>query len=109
MKNEYLIKMIDGGILNIETDNESYAGCDTCDYGSKYINYITITMSQYILTIEITNEYGYALSVENAMHIFLRKHSDIECLYEKEFKSWFKKELKQISNFNKYRDKMKMR
>lgn len=51
MKNEYLIKMIDGGILNIETDNESYAGCDTCDYGSKYINYITITMSQYILTI----------------------------------------------------------
>lgn len=49
---EYLLQLKDGYLLNIESDEESYGGCPTCDYGSEYINTLTLICSKCRHTIQ---------------------------------------------------------
>ena len=35
---KYLVKLIDGEILDVIYDQEYHSGCPTCDYDSEYIN-----------------------------------------------------------------------
>ena len=46
-----LLKLKNGGIVNIQSNEYSYRGCPTCDYGSQYINEITITLTKYIINV----------------------------------------------------------
>lgn len=39
-----LLKLVDGGIENIKTDEEYHPGCPTCDYGSQYINDVEVIL-----------------------------------------------------------------
>lgn len=41
-----LVELTDGGILDISSDTWSYNGCETCDYGSEYVNEYIIKMSK---------------------------------------------------------------
>lgn len=47
---EYLLQLKDGYLLDIESDEESYDGCPTCNYNSEYINTITLICSKYTHT-----------------------------------------------------------
>lgn len=38
------MKLVDGGIVNIDYDKEAFKGCPTCDYGSSYITDLTVTL-----------------------------------------------------------------
>ena len=48
-----LIKLVDGGIKNISTDEDSMRGCETCDYGSEYINTMEMLMDVILKYVEI--------------------------------------------------------
>lgn len=58
-----LLPMKDGGIYEIVSDTDSYGGCETCDYGSSYINEFEVHMVSGKIYIEVRNMYEYALNV----------------------------------------------
>ena len=50
-----LLKLVDGGIENIKTDEEYLPGCPTCDYGSQYINDVEVTLTKHIIRASFNN------------------------------------------------------
>lgn len=89
--NKFLIKLTDGGIINIDTDERSHAGCPTCDYGSEYISEMTIYMTKYTIKASINQMYEYAINVDDTFKLFLPNIEEILKMDELEFTGWFKK------------------
>lgn len=92
-----LIKMVDGGLVNYKDDCYHYDGCPTCDWGSKYINEIDVTLTKYNIYVRTNQMYEYALSEGQMIKLFLSEYSMIQTLTEKEFIDWFKKKLCEIT------------
>ena len=92
---EYLLQLKDGYLLNIESDEESYGGCPTCDYGSEYINTITLICSKYTHTISISQMYDFALPSAVVMKVFLRNSETLKASTEKNLGKLVKKLLEQ--------------
>ncbi len=92
---EYLLQLKDGYLLNIESDEESYGGCPTCDYGSEYINTITLICSKYTHTISISQMYDFALPSGVVMKVFLRNSETLKASTEKNLGKLVKKLLEQ--------------
>ena len=88
-----LYPMIDGGIVNYEDDMRSIPGCETCDYGSEYINDITITLTKYKIHALLNEMYGYALSESDVMKLLLPAYEEIKGMTEKRFTEWFREHL----------------
>lgn len=91
-----LLKLKNGGIVNIQSDEYSYGGCPTCDYGSQYINEITITLTKYIINVNLNKMYEYCLSSGSLMIIILPNVDKIMSMTEEEFIKWFKEQLQKI-------------
>jgi len=85
-----LLKLRDGGIENIRTDEDSIRGCETCDYGSKYINTMEITLTKYKVTAVMNQMYEYAVSTDDTLNLFLPNIDQISRMTEDEFIAWFK-------------------
>lgn len=83
-----LVKLLDGGIINITDDKDYYSGCETCDYGSSYSNYYEFEMTKCSFVIEINQMYGYALSDGDIMNIILPNIDEIRQLTEDGFVDW---------------------
>ena len=96
--NEMLIKMVDGGLVDYDDDSYSYAGCETCDYGSEYINEIDITLTQYKIHVKTNQMYEYVLSEGQMIKLFLSECNTIQSMTEKEFADWFKEKLCEITH-----------
>ena len=80
---EYLLQLKDGYLLNIESDEESYGGCPTCDYGSEYINTLTLICSKCRHTISISQMYDFALSSGVVMKVFLQNSENTQSKHRK--------------------------
>ena len=67
-----LIKLLDDRIMSIATDHDYVRGfCETCDFGSRYIQTITVTFEDGDkVSYEIENDYGYALNEAKLMRFF---------------------------------------
>lgn len=83
-----LLKLVDGGIEHIYTDEHSSSGCETCDYGSEYINELQIIMTKYEIKATITQMYEYALTTQDALDLFLPNIEEIIQMTESEFVEW---------------------
>lgn len=88
---EYLLQLKDGYLLNIESDEESYGGCPTCDYGSEYINTLTLICSKCRHTISISQMYDFALSSGTVMKVFLHNSEALKASTEKDLGKLVKK------------------
>lgn len=88
-----LVELTDGGILDISSDTWSYDGCETCDYGSEYVNEYIIKMSKGALVVTIEQMYDYALTEGFMMTTLLRNIDNIKEMTENEFVEWLKKEV----------------
>lgn len=65
------IKFSDGNeFIYYNDDTEHYPGCETCDYGSEYINNIYIETTNYKVDIVFNQMYEYAFSTSDAIRIF---------------------------------------
>ena len=81
---DYIIKFIDGGkLLQIDSDEESYEGCPTCNFGSEYINSISFIGTAYKLDVYTSNMYDYAMNMSDVLKIVLNNDTNVT---EKE---WF--------------------
>lgn len=120
MNKTVILPMIDGGILEVRTDYESYEGCETCNYGSRYTNEFEIKMTQGTIKVVcsqmyefpfqkdeeenneedyyVENGWGYApWSEGDLMKIILPNNDKIKEMTEEEFVEWFKSELEGYS------------
>lgn len=86
-----LIKLVDGGIENIYTDEECSGGCPTCDYGSEYISKMEIVLTKFKVSAVMNQMYDYAISTQDTLELFLPNIDQISRMTEEEFISWFKK------------------
>lgn len=66
-------------IKNIEYDTEDYQGCETCDYGSKYIDEFKITFdNEEVMEVKTTQEYEHAFSESDLIKISSKEYDKIE-------------------------------
>lgn len=88
-----LVELVDGGILDITSDNYHYDGCETCDFGSEYVNEYDIKMTKGVLVVKIEQMYDYALTEGFMMSTMLKNIDNIKEMTENEFVEWLKKEV----------------
>lgn len=93
-----LLKMKNGGMLNITTDEDYSSGCETCDYGSCYTNYFDIELTTLKIHIESRQMYEYPLSEGAMMKVLLHNVERIKYMPEEEFSTWLIAELQQEVN-----------
>lgn len=90
---EYLVKLIDGEILDVAYDQEYHQGCPTCNYGSKYINEWWVKMTDHIIHIKVSNEYTYGISESWIMRLFLQNLPEIKKMEQMELFDFIKSEV----------------
>lgn len=90
---DFLVKLVDGGIKTIATDKDSYPGCETCDYGSKYVNEYYITLTTGVLIIKASEMYDYPLTEGYMMETILPNVDLIKTFTEQEFIAWMEDKL----------------
>lgn len=87
---DFLIKLTDGGLINYEDDVEHHSGCPTCDYGSEYINNITLYLTKYKVTVVLNKMYDYLISQGDIIKWFLSGYDYFKVMTEVDFINWFK-------------------
>ena len=93
------IKFADGNeLINYNDDTEHYDGCETCDYGSMYINDITVETTNYNISAHFNQMYEYAFSSADAIKIFA---VGITAMTEEQFVEYLEKEFNEILENNK--------
>ena len=97
MGENFLLKLTDGGIIDIITDNDYIEGCPTCNYGSEYINDIVITTTKFKAMFKISQMYDYVYS--DLLKTILGNIDEIKNMRELSFIMWF------IDNTLKNKDK----
>lgn len=80
-----LIKLLDGGVEKIDTDEESYPGCPTCDYGSQYINKFEVTLTRHKVVADVSQMYEYRFSSGDLMNFMLPNIEKFSKMTELEF------------------------
>lgn len=90
-----LLELADGGIREIESDSEAWGGCETCDYGSSYVNEYTIHLTSGKVKIKVDKMYNYALSDGHMMKVILPNVEEIKKLTEQEFVAWIESQTKE--------------
>lgn len=90
MNNTILIKLTDGGLVDYKDDVEYNSGCPTCDYGSEYINYITLYLTKYKVEVALNKMYGYLISQGDIIKWFLSEYDYFKVMSEIDFIRWFK-------------------
>ena len=88
------IKFADGNeLISYHDDTEAYAGCETCDYGSEYINNICVETSNYHIYACFNQMYNFAFSSADAIKIFA---VGIVNMTEEQFVEYLEKEFNKI-------------
>ncbi|TPG77713.1 hypothetical protein EEL32_22555 [Brevibacillus laterosporus] len=85
-----LLSMKDGRIINIASDSSYSPGCETCDYGSSYINEFSIQLTTGVINIEVDQMFEFALSDGYMMQLILPNVEKIKEMTEKEFCDWLR-------------------
>lgn len=76
-KDEIIMPLSDGGILSVDYDSDSIAGCPTCDYGSMYIDDLIIRMTQYTIEVHVNTMYSHLISEGWLMRVLLGFEHDM--------------------------------
>ena len=91
-----VLKMVDGGIVDIKYDSycDSW-GCETCGYGSSYINAIEIALTTRTLEITLDNEYEYAMKESFLIKYFASNAHLFTTFSEEQFVTYLKDNFKE--------------
>lgn len=57
-----IMPLADGGIVDVRYETEDYPGCETCDYGSQYIDEFSIVMTKCTIRVYLNTEYEHTVS-----------------------------------------------
>lgn len=93
---ELNIPLADGNkFISYRDDSYYHDGCPTCDYGSSYINELTIRTTNHIMEITVDQMYEYAINTATVICVFA---TNIKEMTEKEFLDYLKEKFIEIAN-----------
>ena len=92
---EYLVKLIDGEILDVIYNQEYHPGCPTYDYGSEYINEWWVKMTDHVIHVRACNEYNYGISTSWIIRLFLQNLPEIKKMEQMELFDFIKSEVEE--------------
>lgn len=90
MESKIIMPLKDGGIVDVKYDYSDNGGCETCDYGSSYIDDFTIEMTKIKIRIYLNTMYEHAISEGKLMRILLSSDKNMD---ELEFADWLYKKI----------------
>lgn len=93
---EYLMKLVDGGIKDIEYEHDSIKGCPTCDYGSSYITDLTVTFDKYVLKAHTDKMYDFCPTEGYLMKILLQNAEFIKSMTEENCCKYLKEKIEEL-------------
>lgn len=85
MESKIIMPLKDGGIVDVKYDYSDNRGCETCDFGSSYIDDFTIEMTKIKIRIYLNTMYEHAISEGKLMRILLSSDKNMD---ELEFADW---------------------
>lgn len=89
---EPMLKLKDCELLDFDTRLYcDSSGCPTCDYGSQYVNKITVETSNHKINIEINNMYEHLLSQSDCIKLLTCNLEKIQNMTEREFVEFLEK------------------
>lgn len=74
---EFIIKLKDGGVVKVDSDNSYIRGCPTCDYGAEYCNTLWLDLVNINITIWTKNSNDYDLSLAKVIKLFAYDFSNM--------------------------------
>lgn len=84
-RTKIIMPLSDGGILSVDYDEFSHGGCETCDFGSEYIDEFTIDLTTIEIKVHINMMYEHFISEGWLMRQLL---SADHGMTEMEFADW---------------------
>lgn len=90
------IKLKDDFIVAVESGEEWYSGCDTCNYGSAYINTLSIYTTTKEITVEVNKMYDFAFSISHAILIFAS--AELADVTQEQLGSWIEEKIRGFHN-----------
>lgn len=96
---EYLMKLVDGGIKDIEYEHDSIKGCPTCNYGSSYITDLTVTFDKYVLKAHTDRMYDFCPTEEYLMKVLLQNCEFIKAMTEENCCKYLKERIEALKDF----------
>lgn len=123
MNKTIVLPMVDGGIIDVSTDNDFSSGCPTCDFGSCYTNKFDIKMTQGTIRVTCEQMYEYPFQKDDddedaeswehgwgnapwsegdLMKIILPNNDKIKKMTEDEFALWFEDRLREITTSKEF-------
>lgn len=95
-----ILELQNGGIVNITDDTTCHKGCDTCDYGSEYINEMNIELTKHEIHVEVKDMYNYLLSIGDVIKILANVD---KTMTEEQFHEWLKEKLMELAKDSCYK------
>lgn len=88
-----IVKLKDVNIIEISTDSFSYSGCETCDYGSSYVNEINFWFDDGTSELfQISQEYAYICSEQDLILFFINNLDALAEITKEELSEIFAEE-----------------
>ena len=97
-----LVELKDGKIENIYTDKCCTPRCPTCDFGSSYVNDVTIIMTKYRIFASIDTMYSYAMSEDWLLKTVIKNIDQVKQMTELEFADWFEDQFDELCGDKSY-------
>lgn len=94
LEKDIICELKDGYVLNFTTEQYSYGGCETCDYGSEYINECSIITSNNDIKITVNEMYEYAITSDFWVKFFCKNVINFLQMTEEEFICFVKEKIK---------------
>lgn len=104
---DYLMKLVDGGIVNIDYDKEAFKGCPTCDYGSSYITDLTVTFDRYVLKAHSDKMYDFCPTEYYLMKVLLQNCEFIKTMTEENCCKYLKERIEALKD-SEFSTKLKL-
>lgn len=84
-----LIRLLDGEVLDFKEDAFcAGSGCETCNYGSSYVQDFTVVTTQGTWLFEVDNMYESAISHDFMFKTVLPKFKEFEAMTVGNFIAW---------------------
>lgn len=102
---QFGIKLADGNeFLYYNDSTHCYSGCPTCDYGSEYINDISIETTNYTVQVEFNQMYEYAFDTATAIKMFA---VDLSSMSEDDFIKYLDEKFHEVATPEQFEIKKK--
>jgi len=99
-----LLTLVDGDLISFDETHDYDGGCETCDYGSSYVQDFSIVTNKGSLHLNVDEMYQYAISHDYLLKLILPNAVNFTTMTVEEFFTWFETEVTRHLNEKSYTD-----